>query len=262
MIEAILATAGGGLANRVQCVESCILLASEVGAPLTILWPIGPHMVTSFHSLFKPPDGVTIVEGTDWNITKNCIDAFGADVKFDQEKFKERLEYFSDLELVNVLSQWRRPQITQCRRFFRGGKRGKFLELRESVADSVKAAEQLATGKIGVHIRRSDHDYARRQSPNFAFYFMLDNLPKDRQIFLCTDDDVVEKEIVERYPARVYLRSKTSRNRSDEIAAVEALIDMTLLSETDSIIGSDGSTFSQCAAYWGNIMLHIARPWG
>lgn len=258
MIEAILAMNTGGLANRVQNVESCILLSRELGVPLTALWTQNKQLRAPFDALFKAPEGVTIVEAPDWASVKSGIEAFDADVTLDWNNH-EGTKDVCDAEAAEAESKWRRPDIRLYSRFYCGNRRGRLLELADPISETVEATAHLARGKIGVHIRRGDHDGARNQSPDFAFLRLLDNIAPERHFLLCTDDDDVEALIVQRYPGRVHLRLKSSRDRNEEIAAVEALVDMTLLSQTDAIIGSFGSTFSNCAAYWGNILVHHVR---
>ena len=249
----------GGLANRVQNVESCLLLARSLGVPLRIVWVKNKHLATPFHQLFDAPEGAKVVEVDDWPSIKLAEDAFDADVVFDWQDNKV-LHDVPDTEVIKIVSQWQRPAIKTFSRFFTSGYRGQTLALAAPVAKAVAEADHLARGKIGVHIRRGDHKAAEANSPDFAFLFMLDNLREDRELFLCSDDEGVEDLLARRYPKRVFFRPKSTRAREDGVAAIEALVDMALLSKTDAIIGSFGSTFGNCAAHWGNLLVHYARP--
>lgn len=258
MAEAILAMNTGGLANRVQNVESCLLLARAIDVPLRIIWVQNKQLATPFHHLFEAPEGATVIEGDTWPITKEAEQEFGADLVADWNDDRG-LQGVPDARVIEIVSQWRRPSIKLFSRFFTSDIRRQSLTLAPSVASAVSEAEHLARGRVGVHIRRGDHKGARAQSPDFSFLFLLDNLTEDREVFLCTDDASVEELLIRRYPGRVHLRPKSTRDRKDGAAAIEALVDLALLSRTDAIIGSVGSTFGHCAAHWGNLLIHHAR---
>lgn len=258
MVEAILAMNSGGLANRIQNVESCLLLARRLDVPLSIVWTQNKQLATPFHALFETPHGVTVVEADEWSKTKKGLEDFNPDVVIDWEN-DEGLGKISDDEVIETVAKWQRPDIRVFWRFFTGDVRGQTLKLAQPVASAVNASEHLARGKIGVHIRRGDHKGSRAHSPDHSFLLLLDNAPKEQHFFLCTDDPVVESMIVERFPGRVHLRPKTTLDRTEKEAAIEALIDLSLLSRADAVIGSFGSTFGNCAAFWGNKLVHHAR---
>ena len=110
---------------------------------------------------------------------------------------------------------------------------------------------------IGVHIRRSDYPSKLKKPDEFYIEHMREALKnnKDQKFFLCSDYSGVEREIRNMFPSNVIIRPKEHqpryRRRRKRVqrnaqAVKEGVIDLFLLSQASSLIGSNGS-YSQIA---------------
>ena len=112
---------------------------------------------------------------------------------------------------------------------------------------------------VGVHIRRGDHQKARTFSPLEAFIEAMRAEPPDT-LFIVATDDKKEKEALlatfgaERlhFPAQVLTRASPKGMQ-------DALLDFLALSRTQKILASYGSSFSELAAAYGAIPLHVVK---
>lgn len=255
--EKIVCQCGGGLANRIQIIESSILLAQELDVPISIFWPIKTHINASFHAIFETPLRASILDPSDWNeLLRTRLDV-APDFELNQP-FLDQHSFAESSEILTLISGFQRPILKSWRRLYPGKRRQQTLKFNSDVQKEVDQKTHMALGAVGVHVRRTDHDHAIARSTNEAFFRFLDSLPADQKIFLCTDDPAVEIDFARVYGSRLLIHSKESHRRDTERGIIEAAIDLALLSKTNFILGSAGSTFSQCASFWGGIPLHIA----
>jgi len=128
---------------------------------------------------------------------------------------------------------------------------------------------RLKSGTVGVHIRRGDHEISRRHSPDELFIAALDSLfavagegePQRAaaDIFLATDDPVLEETLRCRYSGQVSVVTKRSLDRSQPESIEDALVDLLSLSQCSQVFGSHDSTFSSTAAFYRGVPLTILR---
>lgn len=110
---------------------------------------------------------------------------------------------------------------------------------------------------VGVHIRRGDNAWANTWCPDRLFPAVvrrvLDTQP-DAVLFICSDSAESEASLLQEFGSRVltYPHRSLDRGRSWE-AVQDALVEMYLLARTKVIIRTPSSTFSQCAAWLGNL---------
>lgn len=147
-----------------------------------------------------------------------------------------------------------RVKVTAWQRTHCGMQRRRCLVLNSQMQSMLSSHSHLAKGRIGIHVRRTDHSGAISLSPDESFFVFLDGQQGD--LFLCTDDEEVEYSFQKRYGNRVISYKKRCRERDTEIAIQDALIDLCLLAECRFIVGSSASTFSSCASFWGGNPLH------
>ena len=109
---------------------------------------------------------------------------------------------------------------------------------------------------IGVHIRRTDHHYAIKNSPTSLFLKIIEkHLKQDAEntVFLCTDDKKLKDSLMQKYPDKILTADITSLSRNEQQGIEDALVDLLSLSRTKKVYGSDHSSFSQTAADIGGI---------
>ena len=256
--EKILCLCGSGLANRIQGIESSVLIAQEFRVPISIIWPVVSDINIKFNSLFETPSQATVHSLQGWKGINQIVKEFQPDFELNRE-FIDAHKFENSDDFLRLVANHSRPMIRTYRRIYPGKRRQQILKFNKEIETEIEGKAHLSSGAVGVHVRRTDHQYATRISTNQAFFHLVDSLPSDQNIFLCTDDDIVENEFRQRYGNRVLANPKQSRNRDTERGMIEAAIDLALLSRTKFIYGSAGSTFSKCASFWGNIPLHITH---
>ena len=126
-----------------------------------------------------------------------------------------------------------------------------FLPIDE-IQQKVLTIEEKLSQSIGLHIRRTDHEIAKRVSTNDKFIKVIRDIQAvipDQQFFISSDEDDTKQKIgsiIGREQA--FYNHISSYNRDDPISIQEGLLDLYCLSSTKRIYGSMGSTFSQVAA--------------
>ncbi len=111
---------------------------------------------------------------------------------------------------------------------------------------------------IGVHIRRTDHLVVIAKTPLEKFFTIMDKeLKKDPNVkfFIASDDDRVKDQLVEKYQDRILMESPLKADRSTSNGMKKAMIDLYALANTQKIIGTGLSTFTQMASEINGIEL-------
>jgi len=251
----ILAAPNAGLGNRMQCIDSCIGLSRKLNRELQILWPINEQLNCPFDRLFEVPEGVDLVQVDRWVDQRSHIDGFGATRVLDTEFFhanKPGASFWNDFSFDPM----DRVFIKGYHRFYARKYGDTYLNPTAEVMAKVTENMHLVDGCLGVHVRRTDHKHAIEVSKTEDYFSLLDARPKEECFFLSTDDAVEEFAFRDRYGDRVKIYKKRSFMRSESAAIEDAFMDMLLLSRCTAIIASAGSTFSACAAFIGNRLLH------
>lgn len=251
--QRILSVCWGGLANRIQNVESCLSLSLATSRALKVHWPLDWALGALFESLFQIPEGAEVLSTADFVELDRETREFDANFELDGNYFSDR-EYITEKELEAVLAPFDRVKISAWQRLHCGMQRRRRLALNRQIQSMLSTYSHLAKGRIGIHVRRTDHSGAISLSPDESFFVFLDDQQGD--FFLCTDDEEVEYSFRKRYGDRIISYEKRSRERDAEIGIQDALIDLCLLAECRFIVGSSASTFSSCASFWGGNPLH------
>ena len=124
-----------------------------------------------------------------------------------------------------------------------------------------RITSRFGTNTIGVHIRRTDHIKAIKQSPLTAFYAVMQQEIENNcttNFFLATDDEDVKREMICRFGNKIIsCNDNASRNSVEGMKF--AVVDLFCLSNTKKIIGSAASSYSELAAELGGIELYLAQ---
>ncbi len=122
-------------------------------------------------------------------------------------------------------------------------------------------------GKIGIHIRSWKNHEERKSWLNMdLFHAALASFPATKNIFLCTDSSAVEKQFRDRYGDRVLTLGKVPEhfietgNTEDVAINKAAFLDMYLLGQCNTIIGTYASTFTECAWWFGGCKARVLIP--
>lgn len=113
---------------------------------------------------------------------------------------------------------------------------------------------------IGIHIRRTDHEPAKRHSSTSKFVIEMKRILKDDNetfFYLATDDWNEENDIKSIFSDHIITQKSKVLNRFTEEGMQSSIIDCLCLSKTKYIIGSYTSFFSKFSAQYGGIELKI-----
>lgn len=121
-------------------------------------------------------------------------------------------------------------------------------------------ANAFSTPVVGVHIRRTDHVLSKQKSSIEAFIREIDKFLNDRggQIYLASDS-IAEKQILRKRYGNRLLTLDAPVKRDNEAGMTDAVVDLYTLAETERIIGSYASSFSELAAQLKGKPLIIAK---
>lgn len=114
---------------------------------------------------------------------------------------------------------------------------------------------------IGIHIRRTDHIIAIKESPTELFFRNMDeHIDKwpEARFYLATDSREEKKQFIKRYGSRIQTTCKEADRTSIE-GMRDAVKEFFLLSHCKEIWGSFDSSFSEMAAYMGGIPLKVVK---
>lgn len=256
----------GGLANRMRVIASAIHLASRLNTPLRVYWYRDSDCNCRFDELFESMPMVTVIELSAFNL---CDKAFRKAAKYfmllsrhilyiDQSSIGN----YSD-ETIEKLSKQGPVYLATFNEF---SINDTFLSLFKPTQRIMLIATQLLSqfdeNVVGVHVRRTDNIASISNSPIFVFYDIMDTeISKNNTLrfFVATDDDTELRKLFNKYENRIMYYSKRSLKRTDNVAIVDALVDLYCLSKTRKVIGSHWSSFSDIAARWGGIELVVAK---
>lgn len=134
------------------------------------------------------------------------------------------------------------------------------IAFRQDLCD--KAKQIVDNDFVGVHIRRTDHLAAIRESTLDIFIERMKEAishKADTQFFLATDDKSVEEELRRVFPNRIHTYEDKIWGRESKNGMESAIVDCLCLSRCEYILGSYQSVFSKFAALYGNKELIVCK---
>lgn len=260
----------GGLANRMRAIDSAYLLAQKINVPFEVIWEKSFELNCSFLKLFKPIENITLHEYHSGKLKKRISDRlvrslWKTGIKLprgfskylsDEEVLFLKRSHFSFEDLHKVLPVF----ISTVNRFYDGSD---VLKIFQPIPELQTVIDRYRSsfGKhiMGIHIRRTDNIESVRYSPIQGFFEIMDaELIKNPEtnFYLATDSPDDEKLMQSRYKGHIISHEK-DLSRNSEKGIQDALIDLYCLSNTQKIIGSYFSSFSEVAAQIRNIELQL-----
>ncbi len=127
------------------------------------------------------------------------------------------------------------------------------------ILDEVEHIEKsMGEGRrIGIHIRRTDNSVSILHSPDSLFIQEIDRIIRNDgsvKFYLATDDEKTKERFRLAFPGYIFSMPRAA-SRSTKSGITDAMIEMTLLSRTERILGSYYSSFSEAAALLGGVPL-------
>lgn len=251
-----------GLGNRIRALVAGQRLAKKTGRQLAIQWVIDPyHCGCDFNALFDTPhllvgdvDGVT--ESYTVKMGPNFIAESGSDViHVLEENF-----FWSEIDRPRkvVWGQFGPSQVSDDT--LRSELLDEFASLRPNpyvLRETEEFWSNIDSPVVALHVRRGDNDWSNAYCKDEMFLppllFFLRSNPRAK-ILLCTDGEESRKFFLRQFPKSIVEYKVRSLDRGGDWRAVQdAFITMLLMSKCELIIRSVSSTFSQCAAWFGNV---------
>lgn len=275
----LVAEPGGGLCNRLICLNNAMHLLREVeDLELRVVWWKEPECGCRFEDVLKPIPGISVtnyarpmvargellrqgrlgevlvatMQTLFWQyyyrqFNANRIAGYGTGINNNTEE-----------NVLSVIRAFAERSVI----YYRMGVtyRKEWLLSVESFSDAVIdktncVKENFGNRKyIGLHIRRTDHKLAIQASPLSFFKEAIEKelcYSKDLLFYLATDDKKVEEELKECYGEKIVVNRDCTRGRMSVESIQDAAVDLIMLANSDKIYGSVGSTFSEMAAEIG-----------
>ena len=142
------------------------------------------------------------------------------------------------------------------------------LKINQDIVDYVNDFTKDWEDTIGLHIRSWYCD-RHRWHDNQLFIDVINKLDKSKKIFLCGDNKDVLKQIEGEFGDRIIThtqdrfnhphKAESGHNHSKQ-ANVDAMIDLMLLSQCDTIVGTYASTFAEVAWWLGDCKPKVIIP--
>ncbi len=264
---------GGGLANRMRVIDSCVALGEDLGIKLKVIWNSNSELNCPFYSLFKSTDHFEVV-GLNYfkfyaypNYLLKKASLFKKFSKWQRTVFfdktinnKDILDFIQkEQPSLGILSE-KNIFIESCERFRHSGRMKELFQPVPFIEDMVlKVTEKFSSNTVGIHIRRTDHSDSIKLSKTAFFVEAMENeISKNSNttFFLASDSKQVTTHLIRHFGERVIKRNVTlARNTEDGIK--DAVVDFFCLAATKKIFGSANSSFSKEAAEISNIDLSV-----
>ena len=266
----------GGLANRMGCIASGVLLSRQLGCRLQMVWQANDDVGAGFSDLFLPIDALT-------ELRPGLFDRLTLySVPRRRNLFiplvRQRLSYGFRLIDSPSAYPWLEdsPAVLEAaRQSFAAGRNVyvasgymwydfDFSLLREifvpvdRLQRQIDAVSSTFAGSpvVGMHIRRTDHRLSIASSPTHLFMDKareLLSLEPSTRIYLATDDENVKLQFLNEFGSNKIITSPRPASRTDLDGISDAVVTMYALSRTREIYASKGTTFSLTSSRLGGI---------
>ncbi|HEV7330129.1 MAG TPA: hypothetical protein VGN63_03740 [Flavisolibacter sp.] len=262
-----------GLANRIRVLVSGLAFADNLNQKLVIVWLKDNSLNCEFKDLFELHNRFSVYEDSFFLKLLNRMQTRPLLRKLIYALFQIDFT-ISDTDMHNLvwstgtdkIDYTRLPTcaknifIHTCNEFHFDYYFLKFLRPVKSILNRVDAVASAFNEKtIGIHIRRTDHAGAIKNSPlNLFIDAMKIEIAKDGEtnFFLATDDPETEYILMKKFPGKV-IKCKKELSRSTKQGIKDAMVDLYCLARTKKIYGSYFSSFSDIAARIGNKKLKV-----
>ena len=248
-----------GLANRLRVLLSGAALAEATGRRFQMYWPRTAACSAGFDRLLTAPWTVRTVERE-----SHRLPTFVTDASTLPDLLTSDVRDLAYLHTGSFFAPEQHPHHAPC------------VVRSHALLESVQPVDLLASRirafteacfrplMIGVHLRRGD--FVRRQPDRvanteqaLAAVERIVDTHSAAGILLCTDDGGVDQEsgqtvsdgvrerFISRFGSRVVVPDARSLDRRDPVAIEDAVVHLWLLRQTQFVVGSAGSSFSELA---------------
>ena len=267
-----------GLGNRFIALASAYHAAKQLNRELVVIWKEETVLGAPMNTLIKLPEEVTCIEISEYGFKR---DLFGQ-VKGNRIKKKYRtlagkfyecdeiMKLYDERGMEGVALEFGRFPVVYVKAtnpfwdILDKDHAFDFILPREDIESKKKKVLEAAEGKrlVSVHIRRTDHIEAIKNSPLRLF---VDRMKKELEqnqatyFYVATDDKETEEELREEFGERIITFSGKTLDRDSRQGIGDAYVEMLCLAAGDKILGSFNSTFSLMASKFGSITLEVVK---
>lgn len=267
-----------GLGNRLIALASAYHASKQLNRELAVIWKEESVLGAPMSALLELPSEIKCVEISEYGFKQDLLGQLrGNRIK---KKYRTLAEKFYECDEIMKLydERGREGVISEFQKFscvyvkatnpfwniFETDHAFDFISPKPSIEAKAKAVLKAAEGKrlVSVHIRRTDHIEAIRNSPLELFVErMQKELDRDAQtyFYVATDDKAVEEALFAKFGERVMTFSGKTLERNSRQGIEDAYVEMLCLAAGDRILGSFNSTFSVMASRLGNIPLEVVK---
>jgi hypothetical protein len=249
--------AQGGFCNRLRAIVSAALWAEDLGTGLVIYWPEEPgHMACRIDEILVPrtiPGIVKFHTGYIRNARQVLSHADMESVLEVQRLMGVASPGQSPMEQGPDEIRIESYSIFHNEFHSRGIKILRAIQVHPSIQ---KMTEGVKDGLVGIHIRRTDHVKCISASPLAAFEKYLDEADRGN-FYLATDDAEVKAAFKEKFTKHFIASPVTKLGRLSKEQQIHGIIDWLLLQKCTRIVASQGSSFSELAAWRAGIPLEV-----
>lgn len=267
-----------GLGNRFIALASAYHAAKQLNRELVVVWKEESVLGAPMHALIRLPEDVTCVEISEYGFKRDFIGQMrGNRIKkkyralagkfyecddimrlYDEKGSKGVAHEFDKVLAVYVKATNPFWDILELEHAF------DFILPQDAIEQKKKQVLGQAEGKrlVSVHIRRTDHIEAWKNSPLRLFIDAMNKVLEQDEatcFYLATDDIETEASLREVFGERIITFSGKTLDRDSRQGIEDAYVEMLCLASGEKILGSFNSTFSVMASKLGNIPLEVMK---
>lgn len=264
-----------GLGNRFIGLACAYYTAAELNSPLTVIWKRETVMGAHASALIRLPSDIKIIEIDQFGYRQGGLSQIRGNAVLAALHGKCGLFLSCDdvaalyknggFEAVKTLiGKFKNVYIKATNPFYDlSSVENPLGFIRPAPSVNEKVIETMGGGRrpyIGVHVRRTDHIEAIKNSPLELFTDRMNECLKENPetaFYVATDDNTVLSELSDAFPGKIATLKDKCLSRDSEQGIIDAYTEMLCLSRCQKIIGSFNSTFSSMAATIGNIPLEV-----
>lgn len=258
-----------GLGNRLLAMTSAYELSRKLGKELIIVWKREVGCAIRSNDLFEL--SVPVIDITEMGWKNGVLDNLNSNrLKKKYRGMADRFLECDEIADAKTAGGFEKVKLMVAQEPVSYIK--SYTNLCEITAESFSflkpGKEVLERGKrvfsrisektVGVHIRRTDHVDAIKNSPLTLFVEKMQaELEKqDTDFYVTTDDASAIEELKHYFPAeKLIVYEEKVLDRDSKTGIQDALVDMLCLSKCRKILGSYQSTFSLIPSIMGNTEL-------
>ena len=252
----------GGLCNRLRAIDSAIILSKKIDKKLIVIWENNNDLGANFKDLFEDIKNVKIVAQCPKKLSfflkkKTWLKHLNSTLVLNTEITTLNIKLlFKSTTFLSELKTYRYIYF-ETEHAFLYPENFKMFKPLKVIQKIVNKNESL----IGLHIRRTDHDFAKLNSPTELFIKTikkeLEQNPTTK-FYLATDDLEIKSILMRMFKNKI-ITNNFELSRLSLNGAQNAVVDLFSLASCIKIYGSLGSSFSETAYHIGDNELILLK---